>query len=213
MGGPLYPYPSTPSPPRPTPSSRFLTRRRRRRNLFIIYIYKGYDAGDIQNETSAIDDEEIGTYTETRYVRPVEVCWRILSKLLQDKSHSIMRLPVHLSNQKSSTIVDEGNDEAIGIAFEKITMLLEYFSLDDRDADARQYVYGEISCHYLFKKEKGLNVFRWEKHKAHFNVIGQMYSISPTQTKLFHLRLLLLTVKGAKKTITILNSGDTYRNV
>ena len=33
-----------------------------------------------------------------------------------------------------------------------------------------------------------------------------MYSISPTQTELFHLRLLLLTVKGAK-------SFDSLRNV
>ena len=51
------------------------------------YIYKGHDAaaitiGDIQNESSAIDYDEIQTYTETRYVGPVEACWRILSKPL-----------------------------------------------------------------------------------------------------------------------------------
>ena len=73
-------------------------------NIWInIYIYKGYDAaaitiGDIWNESSAIDDDEIRTYTETRYVGPVEACWRILSKPLQDISHSIMRLRVHLPN-------------------------------------------------------------------------------------------------------------------
>ena len=51
---------------------------------------------------------------------PVEACWRILSKPLQYKSHSIMRLPVHLPNQESITIiVDEGNDEAIRTALEK----------------------------------------------------------------------------------------------
>ena len=109
-----------------------------------------------------------------------------------------MRLPVHLPNQQSITIVDEGNDEAIRNALEKKSMLLEYFALNDRDADARQYVFGEIPCRYVFKKEKGSNVFRWEKRKAHFHVIGRMYSISPTQTELFHLRLLLLTAKGAK---------------
>ena len=64
-------------------------------------------------------------------------------------------------------------------------MLLEYLALNDRDADARQYVYGKIPCHYVFKKEKVSNVFRWEKHKAHFNVMGQMYSISATQTESF----------------------------
>ena len=85
-------------------------------------------------------------------------------------------------------------------------MLLEYFALNDRDADARQYLYGEIPCHYVFKKEKGSNVFRWEKRKAHFHVIGRMYSTRPTQTELFYLRLLLLTVKGAK-------SFESHRNV
>ena len=120
---------------------------------------------------------------EILYVGPVEACWRILSKPLQDKSHSIMRLPVHLPNQQSITIVDEGNDEAIRTALEKKSMLLEYFALNDRDADAWHYVYGEIPCRYVFKKEKGSNVFRWEKRKAHFHIIGRMYSISPTQTE------------------------------
>ena len=66
-------------------------------------------------------------------------------------------------------------------------MLLEYFALNDRDADARQYVYGEIPRHYVFRKKKGLNIFRWEKHKAHFNVIDRRYSISSTQKELFYL--------------------------
>ena len=50
----------------------------------------------------------------------------------------------------------------------------------------------------MFKKEPGTNIFHWSPRKTKFNVIGRMYSISPTQTELFHLRLLLLTVKGAK---------------
>ena len=91
-------------------------------------------------------------------------------------------------------------------------MLLKYFALDDRDADARQYVYCEIPCRYVFKKEKGLNVFRWEKRKAHFHVIGRMYSISPTQTELFQLRLLLLTVKGVKSFENLRTVNDKIYN-
>ena len=87
-------------------------------------------------------------------------------------------------------------------------MLLEYFRLNDRDTDARQYVYGEIPCHYVFKKEKDSNVFCWEKRKAHFYVIGRMYSISRTQTELFHLRLLLFKVKGAKSFESLRNVND-----
>ena len=38
-------------------------------------------------------------------------------------------------------------------------MLLEYFALNDCDADARQYVYGEILCHYVFEKKERFKRF------------------------------------------------------
>ncbi|KYN12414.1 hypothetical protein ALC57_15419, partial [Trachymyrmex cornetzi] len=37
----------------------------------------------------------------------------------------------------------------------------------------------------------------WGETPDHYNCIGRMYSVSPIQIELFHLRLLLLTVKGA----------------
>ncbi|XP_067214192.1 uncharacterized protein [Linepithema humile] len=70
------------------------------------YIYKGHDVAAITiepiTENVIIDHDEIiskHNYIETRYVGPVEACWRILGKKLQDKSHTIMRLPVHLPNE------------------------------------------------------------------------------------------------------------------
>jgi len=50
--------------------------------------------------------DEIRDFIEARYVGPVEACWRILSKTLQEKSHAIIRLPVHLPNEHS-IIIDE----------------------------------------------------------------------------------------------------------
>lgn len=38
----------------------------------------------------------------------------------------------------------------------------------------------------------------WQQRKKNFNVIGHMYSVSPSQIELFHLRLLLINIKGAK---------------
>lgn len=71
------------------------------------YIYKGHDAAAIvfnenpENEQvlEPINHDEIQNYLETRYVGPVEACWRILSKPLRDKSHCLTRLPVHLRFQ------------------------------------------------------------------------------------------------------------------
>ncbi|XP_046745540.1 uncharacterized protein LOC124410885 [Diprion similis] len=164
------------------------------------YIHKGHDAAAVtvvDGNPSIVEHDEIRDYLETRYVGPVEACWRILSKPLHDKSHSITRLPVHLPNQQSIIIQDEHNEDGIRAALDKQSMLIDYFALNARDPQARQYVYGDIPIYYVFKKESGTNIFHWYPRKNRFNVIGRMYSISPTQTELFHLRLLLLTVKGA----------------
>ncbi|XP_057339425.1 uncharacterized protein LOC130676935 [Microplitis mediator] len=76
-------------------------------------------------------------------------------------------------------------------------MLIDYFKLNERSAEARQYTYSEIPHHYVFKKIDDTNNYSWQPRRKHSNVIGRMYSISPAQTELFHLRLLLVNVKGA----------------
>ena len=60
-------------------------------------------------------------------------------------------------------------------------------------------MYCNIPEHYTFKKIKiaGKDIHRWEKRKSQFNVIGRMHGVNSTQIELFHLRLLLLRVKGA----------------
>jgi len=67
-------------------------------------------------------------------------------------------------------------------ALNQVTMLIDYFSLNLRDEEARQYLYVKILRYYTFKKEKinGRNVSHWVKRKSHYNCIGQMYSVSPT---------------------------------
>lgn len=166
------------------------------------YIYKGHDVAAITiepiTESVVIDHDEIHNYIEARYVGPVEASWRIFSKKLQDKSHAITRLPVHLPNEQNIIIENENIDDAMTSALDQVTMLIDYFSLNLRNEEAKQYLYIEIPSYYTFKKEKvnSKNVSRWVKRKSHYNCIGRMYSVSPTQIELFHLRLLLLTVKG-----------------
>jgi len=167
------------------------------------YIYKGHDAAAITiepiTENIIINHDEIHNFIEARYVGPVEASWRILEKKLQDKSHTIVRLPVHLPNEQNIIIENEAIEEAMTSALDQVTMLIDYFALNFRDEEAKQYLYIEIPRYYTFKKEKinGRNISHWSKRKSHYNCIGRMYSVSPTQTELYHLRLLLLTVKGA----------------
>ncbi|XP_044588828.1 uncharacterized protein LOC123268010 [Cotesia glomerata] len=185
------------------------------------YVYKGHDKaaiivnGSIPNTTEEAhashdsrddpdnfntvnDYDEIRNFVDARYVGPVEAVWPIISKDLQDKSHSIIRLPVHLPNEQSITINDNCTKEELQEALEKKSMLIDFFKLNERDPNARQYVYGDIPNHYVFKKDDKTKIASWQPRKKHHNVIGRMYSISPAQVELFHLRLLLVHIKGAK---------------
>ena len=172
------------------------------------YIYKGHDAASItlsneNSDKSIIEHDEVKQYIKARYVGQTEACWRILNKGLQEKSHSIIRLPVHLPNEHSIIIENDSNDEELQNALNKVTMLMDYFALNERDPEARQYLYPDIPNHYTFKKAPGSNKMQWEKRQQNFDVIGRMYSVSPTQIELFHLRVLLLHVKGAKNFIDL----------
>jgi len=167
------------------------------------YIYKGHDVAAITiepiTENVIVNHDEIHNYIEARYVGPVEVTWRILEKKLQDKSHTVVRLLVHLPNEQNIVIENRSNKETIISVLDQVTMLIDYFALNSRDEEAKQYLYIEIPRYYTFKKEK-INdkvISCWVKRSTHYNCIGRMYSVSPTQVELFHLRLLLLTIKGA----------------
>ncbi|XP_058810203.1 uncharacterized protein LOC131675291 [Phymastichus coffea] len=166
-------------------------------------IYKGHDAAtiiiqDSENGNMVIHNE-IYQYLDARYVGPVEACWRILSKPLQDKSHSIIRLPIHLPNEQNIIFSESVNEINLEFLQNKSSLLLDYFKLNRDDESARQYYYYQIPSHFTHKKIKlmDVTVTKWQPRKKHFNTIGRMYSVSPAQLELFHLRLLLLHVKGA----------------
>ncbi|XP_058796151.1 uncharacterized protein LOC131667014 [Phymastichus coffea] len=168
------------------------------------YVYKGHDAATVVIEQTengtTIDHDECHNFIETRYVGPVEACYRIFSKKLQDKSHVVTRLSVHLPNEQAVIIAqDENETSLLATLNNSSSMLLDYFKLNATNETARQYYYTEIPKHFTYKKIKvdGQMVSSWATRKKHLNCIGRMYSISPTQIELFHLRLLLLHVKGA----------------
>ena len=87
-------------------------------------MYKGYDAANITFEETdnkrVINHDEIRPYIETRYVSPVEACYRILSKPLQNRSYSIIRLFLHLPD-------DINYEIAVEAALNRMNTILAYF--------------------------------------------------------------------------------------
>lgn len=118
---------------------------------FYKYINKANDAADViiqeDSGTATIEHDEIKQHINSRYFGPVEACWRLLGKKLQDKSHSVISLPIHLPNQQTVTINPGGEECDIADVLEQTNMLLDYFALNARDEDARRYLYIDIPMH------------------------------------------------------------------
>jgi len=62
----------------------------------------------------------------------------------------------------------------MNFALNKVTMLIDYFSLNSRDVEAKQYLYVEILRYYTFKKEKKSMKGIYLVGKSHYNCIGRV---------------------------------------
>ncbi|KAK0417482.1 hypothetical protein QR680_013035 [Steinernema hermaphroditum] len=169
------------------------------------YIYKGHDkanvficeSGAVETEQprDRLDHDEVKNFTDARYVGAPEAAWRLKKYSMQDKSHHIERLAVHLQGEQLVYSREtEDNERVMERAEESETTLTAWFALNQRDPNARQYLYGDIPRHYTWnKKDK-----KWQPRQAHFNVIGRMYVVNPRESERYRMRLLLLNVRGAQ---------------
>jgi hypothetical protein len=90
------------------------------------YIYKGGDKAEIklQTDNNAIDHDEVERYINGRCVGASEGCWHILRKEVQKKSHTIVRMPVHLEGQQSVIFSEDASEEEVQEEIEKKKMLI-----------------------------------------------------------------------------------------
>ncbi|KAK0417481.1 hypothetical protein QR680_013034 [Steinernema hermaphroditum] len=140
------------------------------------YIYKGHDkanvficeSGAVETEQprDRLDHDEVKNFTDARYVGAPEAAWRLKKYSMQDKSHHIERLAVHLQGEQLVYSREtEDNERVMERAEESETTLTAWFALNQRDPNARQYLYGDIPRHYTWnKKDK-----KWQPRQAHFN--------------------------------------------
>lgn len=71
--------------------------------------------------------------------------------------------------------------------------LAAWFKLNEDCNNARQYTYTEIPENFRYIKKTG----EWVPRKRARKIVGRMYHVSPRDVELYHLRVLLLYVKGA----------------
>ena len=172
------------------------------------YVYKGYDCARIERrELDPETRDETKTYIDARYVSAPESVWRLSKFDVCNKSHTVVRLDVHLPLEQVVTF-REGEDIDQVLERGHVTKLTEWFELNVRDENARQYLYTEIPYHYTWTKEK-----KWKRRvlNAENNTVSRIYAVSPRDRERFYLRLLLLHVPGQMSFIQLRTyEGVTY---
>ncbi|GBM79861.1 hypothetical protein AVEN_40381-1 [Araneus ventricosus] len=109
------------------------------------YVYKGHDAASVKiQKEGALDHDEILSFVEGRYVSVPEAMWRLNEFNLSHKSHTVVRLAVHLPQQQPIVYQDGQEAQAIERAALRKTTLTSWFELNKNDPSAHNISYSDI---------------------------------------------------------------------
>jgi ATP-dependent DNA helicase PIF1 len=123
-----------------------------------------------------------------------EAAWKLFNFKIFHKSHTIYRLPVHLSNQQPVFFQAGNEEEALARAVNNNTKLTAWFDLNKHDSLARKYLYNEIPYHFSFDQKTRPWIRRKNSHKT----VSRMYAVSPKEGERYFLRLRLLHQRGVR---------------
>jgi len=152
---------------------------------------------------AAIVVDEIGSFLDGRMLSASEAVFRILGLRLHCEWPPVMCLDIHLPNHErmvfDPTVPAE---ELMAQTHVQHTTLTAWFLLNDNDRAARQYLYTEIPEHYAWNA----TLKRWHKRLRKGSLaVARVYAVSPRNTELYALRLLLNEVRGAISWRCLLN--------
>jgi hypothetical protein len=126
-------------------------------NYLFKYIYKGYDCADIKITTGSTDANsemlhynEINQWVNSRYVSAPEEVHRLFEFKMQNKSHVVMRLAMHLPFEQR--VLFSPFDEEASLEKNCETTLIAWFQLNHRDERARKFTYVEIPNKFVWNK-------------------------------------------------------------
>ncbi|XP_024889920.1 uncharacterized protein LOC112466196, partial [Temnothorax curvispinosus] len=163
------------------------------------YIHKGFDCAAIevqaQDGTRLIKIDEVNSYLDARYVSAPEAMWRLNGYDLFMKSHTVIRLAVHLPNRQMVYFRAGNEEQAAQRELTRDTTLTAWFKLNQSDENAVHFLYTDIPYHYIYDKKET----KWKpRKKGGDKIISRLYTVSIKDIERFYLRLLLLHVVGAK---------------
>nr|XP_042902994.1 uncharacterized protein LOC122270292 [Parasteatoda tepidariorum] len=111
----------------------------------------------------------------TLYASAPEAMWRLNEFHMFEKSHTVMRLAVHLPNQQQ-VIYQSGHEvEAVARASARHTTLTAWFQLNQTDVDACRYYYSDMPHYYVFDRR---NNWWKRRQRGGDQIIGKMPVVS-----------------------------------
>jgi len=145
-------------------------------------------------DSAAIVIDEIDAYINGRMLSASEAVWRILGLRLHCEWPPVLCLDIHLPNHERMVFDPTMSvAELMTMPAAGDTMLTAWFKLNANDQSARQWLYTDITEHYVWDKTGKC----WRKRKQTSIAIARTYAVSPRNQELYALRLLLNVVRGA----------------
>ncbi|CAN1306092.1 ATP-dependent DNA helicase PIF1 [Linum perenne] len=176
------------------------------------YVTKGPDRSSPTQSQRPLD--EISQYLDCRSLSCYEASWRIYRFSIHERNPSVVRLCVHMPGQN---IVAYNPDQPLATVLARRnvnkTMLTQWFALNQRSVDARQYNYAEICQHYRWDEDE----CEWFIRKQGFS-IGRIHHVPPRAALSFqHLRTvngyIHTTFKSACNAMGLLSTDDEWDSV
>ncbi len=186
----------------------------------IKYLYKYLHKGPDRAKVAIVDDEdkvdEINDHVDTRLISASEADWRTFEYNITEQYLSCTALPIHLPN-KDSIIFEEGKEEeALENSVSKLSLYL--YRPRDPDLDDLTYLdfYEQYSVTTTRPKKASRKVFELHSGK-HFcakregeDTVARIHWISPSESELFYLRVLLTRVPAHSYTDLLTHDGIVH---
>ncbi|GBM53854.1 hypothetical protein AVEN_69297-1 [Araneus ventricosus] len=103
-----------------------------------------------------------------------------------EKSHTVVRLTVHLPHQQAIAYQDGQEEEAVARAATRQTTLTAWFELNKNDQYSHNYLYTDIPHYYTFNK----SAMKWQKRqRGGKQVIGRMPVVDIQDSERYYLFL------------------------
>ena len=157
------------------------------------YITKGPDRCIVKTFSDTANINEVENFLNLKFLGAAESCLKIFKCKIHHRSHAVFKLPCHLPDEQL-VYFKSGSEELALQNGPPSTKLTQYFLKNQKDPEARKYLYKDFPSQFIWKK--GI----WDKRSENFGkTIGRIPTVglNSKQVELFCLRLLLNNVRGA----------------